>query len=1773
LGSGIVEAVTGPRLRSQRSFRSLASRAFDERPSKRPFLDLASAGRSSSFGRINGRHTSQATESTLPRTHSFNFAIGADPKKSPERSIDPKETPRIVKDAEAGAQEQAYRLATAMTSPVETAPLSRTVSRETPLTNEARTAGASRTDTVPPALLRSNSTLHTKSAASPDLGRPSNVQNDTRSLGDFALDHLFTAFLAQAEVKINDWSSTSRSNAEVGIDEVCGAGIDTSFDQLLSAMGHVARAKPNPLLERVVEWRDSFNKAGVMRRMEISPSAHNANGDGDNMVNRSTNSVLIPAGGEVSMADSETLIAGKRSSVAAYLFCRVLIDVLRQTTFHAVGTTMINRLLVITYDHQLRSITHQVFERFHLKRAQWLIVTQLLGELAVLDFDAVSLKFLADLKMFHKDLSIKSSAKTPANRVTEAEAVHLLRSMRVLRLQNNTETIWKRSCIFMRTIAELFTFVHGQAVKTAYCKLIHAILLPLADKVHTNFEDPDWKQAVGTLFSRLSHLIDKLNVNVFAQLTEKQTDKKKAAADRRSKYWTVAFPAQSILACVSPHDVFVRHWQQFLEKKQLDKMLRERHHRPHALKATCRMLWSYLQRTTDRPEVIVESLDTLARLVFFSGRNYSLSSEPAIAEPLLYLLRIVGFKNEDVCFKTVLFPLLNYDLLYEREAKDLKVDQIDTDKTVIGIRAFLAVLSDLELRQAPAFPMRFDDERYDDSPAGLLHLTSTIRFRPHARRPVSLKSGFTLKPISTTGLSASTKQYFSAFCDLLVKVAVICDGTLGGQVHADEPMTSNTSSAKQTPLADALSFHRRVEDAASGSEEHPVLNDLLRVTVLALPRCLSGHSPHSFLNLVCTGTAHPDPDVSVACAGSLNSIAGQGFGRLVSERFSNFLTTLDDRIFMQLVEGNVRSSSVLESALQLYVELIRNWLRELDKVDQDHVRSASGDSITQTTSKSDAGTWTQIDRIECQGLFFLSSPSARVRGYACDLLDLVIQFDTALNMENTRITTVLRDSSIIVEKLKDEMLTSWERSVLEKGLRRNSLRGAIADMCCHNGDQEGTLWQKLYPSVIRTSAESCPVAVTQTRESICRRLSSMHAVIIDIDERSRDRLHAPAIDGLNNRSSRKPTSVVSGTTIMQWKLYLIFVCITLTRTDNASPSTQPQISHARTGSKSSQGQLNTINTAAELFTKVVPMLNAFDPSVRAATVAGLGSININLYKSLLECLEAAGRPITEEARKQIGNHVRAASSPQRSPFAGQYVMEFVQVYKLTTHFLQGSDIRNDEWILAHLAKYTRDISMFLRKADNSGDHQRLRISYCGLIEGFYIGINRGAEAERWMAFQTRRAAFTLMEEWCDLSIGRDQSVHSSDRASRYINPDLASGQPATLWAQERSQLRNAAQNAMATLCAGPVRSVSGNTLQEFNVLKMLTWVDNMLKTESDKTHITARRALKNIITNNISFPVLLEFVIEKLYLAPTAKGLESYVEVISEVLMGGEAPAVPFWKVLSALLFILGSDRSTVRMKSARLLRFFDEMQRRGSKLQDLEISISDNTTAVNKKAHFEISQRLALQHSEHAFHVFSEFSKHFPQLDADHRRSIVLSLLPWIKTVELQLDPTGGITASSYMLLVNLLHLTISYQNTLHHEIQALWQALATGPHAGNVKLILDFIIDLILDRRDAMLVQVAKHIVVFLSSTPAGQKVIESLLLEVNPRTMWEEKGRDVRQPAGIDQFPFLASLAPASPMASPVDGRDGFVSCSRLHACTTVLINLVEHVAGPFVPDPAR
>jgi hypothetical protein len=1417
--------------------------------------------------------------------------------------------------------------------------------------------------------------------------------------------------------------------------------------------------------------------------------------------------------------------AERRSTASIYILCRVLMEVIGQSTLQCITPEMEEKLEGIIFG-QLKIADAEQLSNSPLKMANWFLFSQLLGVMSEINFESVADRFIADLEKSQRDLVVKS----PMNRETEGRMELVLGGMKHLRIKIYPEDAWDQSCDFMISLGRFFAKSHGHRLKYAYCQALEILLLPIAAKANTELNLPKWTEMLGTIGPRLASMFVK------------------------PRHWAVAFPLTATLLCVSPVETFSAQWLQLV--LPLQPKFKDRFARPICLQVISRLLWTYLYRTSDTQSATMKKLEEVLKLVLPSGRRTYLSTDPTIADPLIQIIRIIGFKHQDFCFRTIVFPLINADLF--ASGKELKVEQLEPERMVIGIRAFLAIMSDLERgdRGRPPFPQHYQAlPFYDRMPTS--PVMTAPRSPPLPPPEVRSSEDRLSRPVLTTSLSEVGREYYSKFCEILGKITIICDNTFGGQAVLDEKFNSPVP---KTPLAESFNFARR-DDHQSPSDQKQGFYELLHVAVQALPRCLSADIPfNSLVNLLCTGTAHVQYNIAESSAQSLKSIARQSHAQQVTIGFARFIFNFDDR-YSTMSDGGMLGAGHIESTLKLYVELLQIWIDEIKQRIKEAAADVSEDgSPDKRSMQLDlSGIWAHVDEVESHGLFFLCSQSRRVRAFAITVLRLITEFDTALGKDNGRLIHILEGDSMRVMDFNDEHLSVAERSRLQRGMRKSNSQSALIELCSSEVSYDTTLWFKIFPNLIRISYDRCPFAVTLGRELICNRILQMYKVIVALAEPTRgppygsfDRFETGS-GRLLSRSSTTPPEVV----IEQWKLYLIVACTTLSDKGGQQQQSPQAGQHLRKGSKQSQSQ-EKITSARSLFKYILPLLQVSPASIRDAVVVALGSINVNIYKTLLDELQGAVMKCNDDARARI--HQRTASSPRRNRRLDLLRTEITHVYRLTSPFLKEPEVHQDDWILNNLVVYTKDLKLFLMDGEVQMDweFQKLRRHYCGLMEELFEGINRTKDPSRWMTFESRKSSFALMEDWCGFSPNQDQ-ISQRERSMRQSMIDQQTlGERGTITAAmeiEKRNLRTAALSAMAALCGGPVSITTESKANlQFDIRRMLSWIDTIFQSSSDRMHVIGRRALKNLIIHNKDFPYLLEHTIEKCYMSEQpgqSKMLESYFSVVTDVLLEHPDYPMPFWKLLCIGLYTLGSELSGIRSKSAHVLRTLEERQKRSSKIQDYDISISDKTKAVYKLAQFEISKRLSKQHSELAFIIFSEMTMHFQKLDkkkkeslaplsSDAQRNMVAAILPWVQIVELQLDPNGGPTAQSYVLLANLFELTIKTSSQLHNEVQALWQALATGPHAGNVQLVLDFIMSLCLDRREQNFVEFAKQIVVFLSSTPAGVKVVEFLLMQITPKAMIPNEKRElIPPPPDTGKFPYLAELSEALPVGAKQAG----------------------------------
>ncbi|KAM0082708.1 Cell morphogenesis protein PAG1 [Fusarium odoratissimum] len=1573
--------------------------------------------------------------------------------------------------------------------------------------------------------------MHSKSRRdhTPHHSHSSRHKDEQKTVGEYALHVLFTSFIAQAEEKLTE-CVTVPFDPEPNVEQICGPGVDPAFDQLIVALGHIASPKPKALIDSMMLWRKSKSDAANEARSHLQQSRNAA--AGAPLVRRNTEPVqaamsgqggpdsVFPNGPPTLAARQEFVAqAERRSTVSIYILCRVLLEVISQSNLPSITAEMEDKLESIIFGQLKIADTEQLMVS-PLKLANWNLFAQLLGHMSGINFGGVTRRFIEDLDSSLQERVVKSPTSS-SGRDAEGKVELVLGGMKHLKLKISPEESWEQSCDFLISLGRLFQKSHGQKVKTAFCQVIEMLLLPIAAKAsNSHFMHPKWAEVLAAVGPRLAQMFMK------------------------PRHWNFAFPLTATLLCVSSPDNFGSQWLQLI--LPLQTKVKDRMTKPLCLQVISRLLWTFLYRTNETFQNSLRKIDEVMKLVLPSSKRSLVASDTPCTEPLIQIIRIVGFKYPEYCFRNVVFPLINAELFTSN--KELKVEQLDPDRVVVGIRAFLYIMSDLEKGEQgrPPFPQFFENpnssstpDRFPVSPA-----MSSARNSPLSQPDAASKEEYISRPVLTHVLSDGVRDFYLKFCEILGKITIICDNTFGGQAALDEKFNSPLP---KTPITETFTFSRK-DDHQSAADQKQAFYELLHVAVQALPRCLSVDIPfNSLINLLCTGTAHVQYNIAESSANSLKAIARQSHAQQVTMGFARFIFNFDDR-YSTMSDGGMLGHSHIENTLRLYVELLQIWIEEI----RQKTRDAATDQPEANASDKRAikldlsSIWAEVDQAEAHGLFFLCSQSRRVRHFAVTVLRLIVEFDKALGKEasedkdSMRLIDILENESSKVMDFNDEQLSVAERSRLQRGLQNANNQGALVELCASDVSYDTTLWFKIFPKLIRMAYEKCPFTVTICRDLICNRILQMYKPIVYLSEPSRGLYYnnEPGSARLGARSATTHPEVM----VEQWKLYLIFACTTLADPGALPTAQDPQ--HVRKASKASSK--DKIVTARMLFKYLIPMLSVSSASVRDAVVVAMGSINIHIYRTLLEELQGQVSRCNDEARARI--HQRTNSNPRRNRKMDLLRTEITHVFKLTSHFLREPEVYNGEFFLTTLTTYTKDLKLFLMDGEVQMDweFQKLRRHYCGLMEALFEGINRTKDPSRWMTFESRKSAFSLMEDWCGFSPNQNQIRAREDTMRQSLIDQQTLGERGTATAAmeiEKRNLRTAALSAMAALCGGPISvTTESNVVLQFDVRRMLAWIDSIFNSGSDKMNVIGRRALQNLIVHNQEVPYLMEHCIARCYLAEAPKVLESYFTVVTQVLQDHIDYPCPFWKLLGLCLFTLGNDQSEIRSKSSTVLRSLEARQQRNSKIQDFDISISDKTQAVYKLAQFEISKRLAKQHTELAFHIFSEFTLYFKDLQPAAQRNVVAVMLPWIQSIELKLDPSGGPAAQSFVLLANLLEITIKSSGALHNEVQALWQALATGPYPGNVRLVLEFIMQLCLERREQNFVEYAKQIVVFLSTTNStpGIKVVEFLLMQITPKAMVPNEKRDaVEPPADINLLPYCANLAEALPVGTKQAG----------------------------------
>ena len=1222
--------------------------------------------------------------------------------------------------------------------------------------------------------------------------RSQSNKSEQKSVADYSLHHLFNSFVGRAEQKMNKCAKGLPEPMK-RVEDVCGPGADSDFDALISAMGHMNREKPKALVDTVMFWRKSKSEA-VHAAQQRLIAFRNGDPSIRSMSRRGTDSSMSEQGQPQDENSpnkkpvvTETKLLEKmheeehKLALAIYLIMRVLIEVYQQSSMEWMGESLDRKLQDLIFDQLSRLAPEEVYIS-PFAHANWNIYGQVIGVMSRVHFSGVSGRFVQRLQRLQEEADRGSLPKDSKEaKDVSAKLELLVKALAYMNIGRTTESQWRESCDFMFSLASIFSNSHGQPIKHAYCQALELLVLPVATTSNPHLlSAPRWREFMNVLNSRLSSMMTK------------------------PRYWYEACPLSTMLLCASPSELFLHQWQSSFAV--LSPKLKDRATRASALQSIARLVWTYLDRNQNR-NVQLRKLEDIIKVVLPSSKKQAVSADPAFADPIVELARIIGFRFSEFCFKVMVFPLINFDLF--TSPKDIRVEQLEPDRIVIGIRAFLAILDDLEHAQergAPVFPA-FDlqERRADPLDVGMTH---SPRLAAHVRLDSAQNEEKFANKVVVSKLDSVTRDYYAKFCEALGRITLVCDNTFGGQATLDDRVGGSTP---KTPLSESFSFVRKDEPLAP--EVRQSYYDLLHVSIEALPRCFSNNIPFKPLtNLLCTCTAHLQHRIASAAATSLKAIARQSQAQAMASAFAKFLFNMDSRS-SSMIDDSLIGAGQVQRNLQLYVDLLTIWFEEIRFKTRN---AANGEPLAETSFGTRGPTLdithqtALVEEIESHGLFFLCSVSRQIRAYGVKVLKLVTEFDIALGHRSHRIIQILEGDIYQVIQPDDDRLDVAERSRLEKGKGKKGPSITLLDLCTGNDSYDSTLWFKVFPNIIRLSFDQCQMPVTLSREIISARILQMHNIIVSIAEGPKN-----PQTGVPDRSQGRVGTPAQEAYVEQWRLYLVMACTTLTTT---GAQTQSQLqSHSRNKSSKSPGGIernDRILNARPLFSYVIPYLSSVSNSVREAIVVSLSSITTNLYRTLLESLQYAVTSCNEAVRARANAHQRTGSAPKPDQSINRLRTEVTHIYKLTARFLRSNEVLNDDWIVRNLVTYSNTMRRFLSDAEiqNEWEYQTLRKHYCGLMEEVFEAINRTAEPSQYLSFDDRKGSFGLMEDWCGFSPNQSQIAQREETMKQ-----SALGQPndtsERIIEVQKKELRNAALSAMASLCV----SVH-DRLQEFNLL-------------------------------------------------------------------------------------------------------------------------------------------------------------------------------------------------------------------------------------------------------------------------------------------------------------------------------------------------------------------
>ncbi|XP_053470600.1 protein furry homolog-like isoform X1 [Ictalurus furcatus] len=595
--------------------------------------------------------------------------------------------------------------------------------------------------------------------------------------GEFVIKSLFAEFAVLAEKKIE---VVMAEPLEKPLSRSLQRGEDAQFDQLISSMSSIAEHCLPSLLRTLFDWyrRQSGTED---ESYEYRPRS-------------STKSK-----GDEQHRDKDYLLE-RRDLAIDFIFCLVLVEVLKQIPLHPVPDALVHEVLNLAFKHfkHKEGYSGPNTGNVHIIAD---LYAEVIGVLTQSKFQAVRKKFITELK------ELRQKEQSP--HVVQS-IISLIMGMKFFRVKMYPVEDFEASFQFMQECAQYFLEVKDKDIKHALAGLFVEILIPVAAAVKNEVNVPCLKNFVEMLYQTTFDL------------------------SSRKKHSLALYPLVTCLLCVSQKQFFLNNWHIFLQnclshlkmpsnnsiRKQIETLQNKDPKMSRvALESLYRLLWVYIIRIKCESNTTTQSrLLSIVSALFPKGSRSVVPRDT----PLNIFVKIIQFiaqERLDFAMKEIIYDLLCV-------GKSNKTFTINPERMNIGLRAFLVIADSLQQK---------DGEPPMPTTGVILPSGNTLRVKK-----IFLNTTLTDEEAKVIGMSLYYPQVRKALDNILRH--------LDKEVGRSMSMTSVQMSNKEP------------EDMITGERKPKI--DLFRTCVAAIPRLIpDGMSRQDLIELLARLTIHMDEEL------------------------------------------------------------------------------------------------------------------------------------------------------------------------------------------------------------------------------------------------------------------------------------------------------------------------------------------------------------------------------------------------------------------------------------------------------------------------------------------------------------------------------------------------------------------------------------------------------------------------------------------------------------------------------------------------------------------------------------------------------------------------------------------------------------------------------------------------------------------------------------------------------------------------------------------------